>query len=94
MPEVKVENIPINPADHKLLIDSANEIAALEKMMDMFQSQFQERYSRAHHKARVAWNNIRQANPGIDFDKIIYVPSETTPAIVPTQVNLGGKNAR
>lgn len=89
---MNLEPKTITPEQHKLLKESAGEMESLKAMMDMFQSQFQDRYNRAQQKARFAWESIKKSSPGLDLESIVYMPHETECKIVPVHINLSGKN--
>ena len=79
--DMMITKIKISEKPYKILEAAGKEKAAIEKMMDMFQAQCQQRIAAAEEKAAIAWREIaKEAN--IDLMNEQWVADANSQSIV------------
>lgn len=81
------EVTPINVKHHKELLRLDSEMAAIQRMMQMFQQTCQARLVETQTRARELWGEIGR-DTGIDMQNVTWEPHATDPVILPVQVRV------
>lgn len=88
MTDIPVE-INIGDLLYKRLMAQQDKMVAVQQSMEMFQRNCEQRISEHQAATRDIWEEIRQLNPDVAWERVAYVPSKTPGYITPIQMKLG-----